>query len=75
MNRQTVLVDDIKGMVRIYTRWFGWCWFRFDEFKKSGLLFWNEHPVCRLSDVRRRSRTRNPNRQYMAQGQLTGRLP
>lgn len=53
MQRQTILVDDLKGMVRIYTRWFGWVWFRFEEFKRSGLLFWREHPVIRMSAVRR----------------------
>lgn len=55
MTRQTILIDDTKGMVRIYTRYFGWAWFRFDEFKRSGLMFWREHPVIRMSAVRRLS--------------------
>jgi hypothetical protein len=54
MKRQTVLVDDINGMVRMYSRNFGWAWWRFDEFKRSGLQVWREHPVVRMQDVRRR---------------------
>ena len=57
MNRQTILVDDVKEMVRIYSRESGkWVWFKFDEFLKSGLRLWKMQPICRLNDLKRRCR-------------------